>query len=222
MAMFSMFVAPSPATSAVNIYSEDRAFGPFGKAAGEISTETGFSEILWLELAASADESFRSLRLICSGTLRIAGTQKTFPASDPASPVVVELVPGPSEMKELARLCLANNMETPERIFYHGVDLASLMANIQVYFDGTSPLKLKILDPATRAVQKEVDMPSLEADFIAGSMSIPAIEASLAPGRPLGKVSANNLAAGKFKFGIEIQTKSPMVESLVDTFPRKN
>lgn len=222
MAIFSMFVAPSPATSAVNIYSEHQAFGPFGQAAGEISTVTGFSEILWLNLAENADPSFRSLRLICNGTIRIAGTQKGFPAADPASPIIVELIPAPKQMKELARLCLAKNMETPTSIFYHGVDPASLMANVQTYFNGVSPLQLKLMDPTTGTVQKTVDLASMEPEFLAGRLSIPAIEASLAPGRPLATVSDKNLAAGMYKFGIEVRTGRPVVPSLVDPFPGNN
>lgn len=222
MAMFSMFVAPSPATSAVNIYSEHQAFGPFGQAAGEISTVTGFSEILWLDLAESAAETFRSLRLICNGTIRVAGTQKGFPVADPTSPIIVEVIPAPSEMKELARLCLANNMETPRSIFYHGVDPASLMANIETYFNGVSPLQLKLMDGATGTVQKTVDLPSLETEFVAGRLSIPSVEATLAPGRPLGAVSDKNLAGGMYKFGIEVRTTRPIVPSLADPFPSNN
>jgi hypothetical protein len=221
MVMFSMFVAQSPSDSPINIYSENQAFGPFGEAAGEVSTVSGFSEILWLDLAQSAAESFRALRLVCNGSIRVAGTQKGFPVADPTSPLVVELVPAPNEMRELARLCLANHIETPRQIFYHGVDPASLMANVELYFNGESSLQLKLIDP-TGAVQKSVDLPSMGTEFLAGRLSIPTVEATLAPGRPLGNVSDKNLSAGLYKFGIEIRTTPPVAPSLADPFPSSN
>ena len=52
--MFAMFVDSPPVSTPVNlVYFEKRPFGPFGKAAGELSTETGF---LGDPLAASGTE----------------------------------------------------------------------------------------------------------------------------------------------------------------------
>lgn len=214
-----MFVASSPASSPVNIYSEHRAFGPFGKAAGELSTESGFSELLWLDLAESADPKFRTLRLICNGTLRVAGTQLGFPDDDATSPLIVELVPAPSEMKELDRLCRAGPMETPTKILYHGVDPASLLATLATYFNGTTPLKLTFRRSGGDTV---IDMPALEAEFLAGTLSIPTIEAGLNAGRPLGTVSDKNLAAGQYRFGIEVRTSKPFVTVVSAPVPATN
>ena len=58
MSMFSMFVeSPPPGTPVNLVYFEKRAFGPFGRAAGELSTETGFSEALWLQVAQNEPET---------------------------------------------------------------------------------------------------------------------------------------------------------------------
>jgi hypothetical protein len=212
VSMFSMFVESPPASTPVNlVYFEKRPFGPFGKAAGEVSTETGFSEILWLQVAQSAPGPFRMLRVICDGTLRVLGPQQGFPANDTTAPYTVELVPAPLVMRELQRLCAAQNTETPRRIIYHGVDLASLTSLLSTYF--SSQVALRLYDALTdKFIQP--DRAALIAQFVSGQLSVPVIKSGLGPGRALGIVSAKNLKAGWYTFGIEIQTSPPIAASL--------
>lgn len=212
--MFSMFVNSPPASTPVNlVYFEKQPFGPFGKAAGELSTETGFSEVLWLQVAQSAPETFRTLRVICNGTLRVLGPQQGFWPMDTTAPHVVELVPAPREMRELERLCSAQNTETPRRIIYHGVDLPSLTTALSGYFSRLS--SIRVLDQATSRLVP-LDLDDLIGKFLLGELTVPIVEAGLDAGQALGTVSDKNLEAGLFKFGIEIQTTPPLVPSLAN------
>src|SRR4051794_7209259 len=123
--MFSMFIeTPPPSEPVTGIYQEKLAFGPFGLAAGETTPTTpptGFSEVLWLQVLQSAADKYKNLRLVCDGTLHVLGVQQGFPFDDTTAPLVVELIPAPYVMRELQRLCSANQAETPRSIVYHGV-----------------------------------------------------------------------------------------------------
>jgi phosphatidylserine/phosphatidylglycerophosphate/cardiolipin synthase-like enzyme len=205
--MFSMFVNPPPAGTPVNlVYFEKRAFGPFGKAAGEVSTETGFSEVLRLQVAQSAPEALRALRIVCNGTLRVLGPQQGFPATDATAPRVVELVPAPRELRELQRLCSAQKTEAPRRIIYHGVDPPSLITALDGYFSRAA--SFRVLDESTNRIVPS-DFTALIGKFMLGELSVPIVEAGLAAGLPLGTVSDKNLESGHFTFGIELQTSPP-------------
>lgn len=193
--------------------SRSGTFGPFGQAAGEVSTETGFSEVLWLQVAQSAPETFRTLRVFCNGTLRVLGPQQGFPANDTTAPHVVELVPAPREMRELDRLCSAQQTETPRRIIYHGVDLPSLTTVLGSYFSRLS--SIRVLDTSTNRLVP-FDFNVLIGKFMLGELTVPIIEAGLGTGQALGMVSDKNLDAGLIKFGIEIRTSPPFVPSIAN------
>ena len=212
MSMFSMFVESPPPTTPVNmVYFEKLSFGPFGEAANEPDKEAGFSEILWLQVAQNAAETYRKLRLVCNGTLRVLGPQQGFPANDLTAPHVVELIPAPVVVKELERLCAAAQIETPRRIIYHGLDLPSLTIVLEDYFSRLS--SVRVLDQSTNRLVP-FDFNVLIGRFMLGEMTVPIIEAGLGPSKPLGLVSEKNLERGLLKFGIEIHTGPPLVPSL--------
>ncbi len=217
MPLFSMFVETPPLVQPVTMtYQEKRAFGPWGRAAGEPILDSGFSETLWLGIAEIQPQKFRTLRVVCNGFLRVIGTQAGFPSGDPLSPLVVELVPGPREMRELTRLCAAARIETPKQIIYHGVDPTSLISNIDIYFMLKKTCRLYDLH-VTELM--DVDFELLKADFLAGNIQIPIVEAGLNVGHALGNVSDKNLASGFFKFGIEIRTTPPLIDHPSSTDP---
>ncbi|GIH02224.1 hypothetical protein Rhe02_02910 [Rhizocola hellebori] len=210
MAMFSMFLNAPPASTPVNlVYFEKRPFGPYGQAAGEVSTENGFSNALWLQVSANAAASLRGLRAVWDGWLRVAGVQEGFAADDPTAPLVVELSPGPNQALELRGICAAQQIETPRRIRYHGIDPASLVAAVTTYFHSTP--SLRVLTPGGGGLGTfDPNAEQLIGLFLAGSLSVPLVEAGLGVGQPLGTVSTRNLADGLIGFGIELQTDPPM------------
>jgi phosphatidylserine/phosphatidylglycerophosphate/cardiolipin synthase-like enzyme len=209
VSMFSMFVNSPPAGTPVKlVYFEKRAFGPFGQAAGEVSGLTGFSEVLWLDVAQSAPEKFRTLLVVCNGTLRVLGPQQGFPANDPAAPLVVELVSAPRELRELNHLCSAQKTETPRRIIYHGIDPPSLTAALDGYFSRLSTWR--VLDTSTNRLVA-FDFVRDVGQFLSGKLEVQIIDGA---GLPLGRVSDKNLEMGYFAFGIEVQTSPPLAASV--------
>jgi len=207
MAMFSMFLnAPPTGTPAASVYFEQRPFGPFGQAAGESSTETGFSDLLRLQVGSGAPPLQKVLRAAWNGWLRVVGVQDGFTDGDPTAPVVVEIVPGPNEARELQHICAGQRIETPRLIRYHGVDPDSLVAAMSDYFRRAD--KLRAMTPA----QPGTFVPNFEqliSLFRLGNVTVPLTEAGVAAGQPLGRVSTRNLKDGRIGFGIELPTDPP-------------
>ena len=129
----------------------------------------------------------RTLRIICNGTLRVVGVQQGFPPSDLTAPHVVELVPAPREIRELARLCSAQQTETPRRIIYHGVDLPSLTDRPWATTFRACRRSGSLDTSTNRLVPLDFDV--LIGQFVLGELTIPIIEAGLGSGLPLGTVS---------------------------------
>ena len=214
MAMFSMFVtSPSSGTPVNTVYQEKQAFGPFGAAAGIVSPDSGFSEALWLEVAQSAPQKFRTLYAFCAGEIRVVGTQAGFPIA-PDSPLIVALKPRPRpEMQELDRICRASQIETPLQIFYHGLSPDSLKNNITPLLTSAFRPIVSIDEEGNIIETVEVPLEELQESFLKGQLKIYLGEIGLGAGVALGEVSDKNLSAGHIAFGIEIRTGPPLALS---------
>jgi hypothetical protein len=126
MPMFYMFVASPPVgTSAGEIYREIQPFGPYSNTTG-----AGFATGVTLGVLNS-ESDYHRVRAFCRGWIGIAGVESGYPSDDPESPLILSLVPNFNDFRELNTICQAVHIETPDIIFYFGIDPTALRATIE-------------------------------------------------------------------------------------------